>query len=101
MAGIQVLLLRPCPGRCHQCDRFHRALRKRQPNDGRDLRRAYGRSNRQQKDGTLDPHEALRMQLDEEGYIEWDLWCIDATQVSASRAAEKRGGNEECAIGRL
>ena len=52
----------------------------------------YDRFNRWQKDGTLDRVlEALQMQLDEEGYIEWDLWCIDATHVRASRAAAGGG----------
>ena len=52
----------------------------------------YDRFNRWQKDGTLDRVlEALQMRLDEEGYIEWDLWCIDATHVRASRAAAGGG----------
>lgn len=31
--------------------------------------------------------EALQIQLDREGRIDWELWCIDGSHVRASRAA--------------
>lgn len=31
--------------------------------------------------------EALQIRLDREGKIDWDLWCIDGTNVRAARAA--------------
>jgi transposase len=31
--------------------------------------------------------EALRIQLDRDGHIDWELWCIDGSHVRASRAA--------------
>lgn len=31
--------------------------------------------------------EALQIRLDREGKIDWDLWCIDGTQIRAARAA--------------
>ena len=31
--------------------------------------------------------EALQIKLDKEGYIDWDLWCIDGAHVRAARAA--------------
>ncbi len=30
---------------------------------------------------------ALRIRLDRDGRIDWDLWCIDGTHIRASRAA--------------
>ena len=48
----------------------------------------YHRFNRWKKDGTLDRIlKALRIRLDKEGYIDWDLWCVDGSSVRASRAA--------------
>jgi len=39
-------------------------------------------------DGTYDRVlEALQIRLDREGKIDWDLFCIDGTNVRASRAA--------------
>lgn len=39
-------------------------------------------------DGTFDRVlEALQIRLDREGKIDWDLFCIDGTNVRASRAA--------------
>lgn len=38
--------------------------------------------------GTFDKVlEALQIRLDREGKIDWDLWCIDGSNVRASRAA--------------
>lgn len=31
--------------------------------------------------------EALQIKLDQEGRIDWDLWCVDGASVRASRAA--------------
>jgi transposase len=31
--------------------------------------------------------KALRIRLDRDGRIDWDLWCIDGTHIRASRAA--------------
>lgn len=31
--------------------------------------------------------ETLQIRLDREGKIDWDLWCIDGTQIRAARAA--------------
>ena len=31
--------------------------------------------------------EALQIRLDQDGRIDWNLWCIDGTQIRASRAA--------------
>jgi len=39
-------------------------------------------------DGTYDRVlEALQIRLDRDGQIDWDLWCIDGSNVRASRAA--------------
>ena len=68
----------------------------------RDLPERYGswstvhdRFTRWQEDGTLDRVcECLQMRLDELGQIDWDLFCVDATNLRASRAAagaRKRG----------
>ena len=43
-------------------------------------------------DGTLDRLvEALQLRLDEQGYIEWDLWCVDGSTVRAQKAAAGAG----------
>jgi transposase len=48
----------------------------------------YDRFNRWQKDGTIDRMlQRLQMKLDKDGRIDWDLWCIDGTNVRASRSA--------------
>jgi len=48
----------------------------------------YDRFNRWRKDGTVDRIlRRLQMRLDKEGRIDWDLWCIDGTNVRASRSA--------------
>ena len=35
--------------------------------------------------------EALHVQLDERGLIDWDLWCVDGANVRAARAAAGAG----------
>lgn len=56
----------------------------------------YDRFNRWREDGTLDRIlKRLQLKLDAQGRIDWDLWCIDATNVRATRAAAgapKKGG---------
>jgi transposase len=48
----------------------------------------YDRFVRWRRDGTLDAIlQRLQMRLDEQGRIDWDLWCIDGTNVRASRSA--------------
>jgi transposase len=48
----------------------------------------YDRFNRYRKDGTFDRVlKALRIRLDKDGHIDWDLWCVDGSSVRASRAA--------------
>lgn len=61
----------------------------------RDLPERYGKwqsvhhyFNRWRKDGTIDKVlKALRIRLDKNGHIDWDLWCVDGTSVRASRSA--------------
>jgi transposase len=39
--------------------------------------------------------EALQIRLDQDGRIDWDLWCVDGSNVRATRAAAgagKKGG---------
>lgn len=48
----------------------------------------YHRFNRWKKDGTIERIlKALRIRLDRDGCIDWDLWCVDGSSVRASRAA--------------
>lgn len=35
--------------------------------------------------------EALQVRLDNEGYIDWELWCVDGAHVRAARAAAGAG----------
>ena len=52
----------------------------------------YDRFNRWRKDGTIDRMlQRLQMKLDKDGRIDWDLWCIDGTNVRASRSAAGAG----------
>lgn len=49
---------------------------------------AYDRFARFRQDGTLDKIlRKLQLRLDREGRIDWDLWCVDGTNVRAARAA--------------
>ncbi len=48
----------------------------------------YHNFNKWSKDGTIQRIAArLRTDLDRQGRVGWDLWCIDGTVVRASRAA--------------
>jgi transposase len=48
----------------------------------------YHRFNRWRADGTIDRMlQRLQMKLDQDGRIDWNLWCIDGTHVRASRSA--------------
>lgn len=52
----------------------------------------YDRFNRWSKDGTVDRIlEALQVRLDEQGRIDWDLWCIDGSNIRAAKAAAGAG----------
>jgi transposase len=52
----------------------------------------YDRFARWRRDGTIDRIlQRLQMKLDKEGRIDWDLWCIDGTNVRASRSAAGAG----------
>ncbi len=56
---------------------------------------AYDRFNMYRKDGTLDRIvERLQMKLDENGEIDWELFCVDGSSVRAHRSAAgaKKGG---------
>jgi transposase len=35
--------------------------------------------------------EVLQIKLDQQGYIDWDLWCVDGASVRATRAAGGAG----------
>jgi transposase len=55
-------------------------------------RSVYDRFNRWRKDGTFDRIlERLQYQLDEDGRIDWDLWCVDGSSIRASRSAAGAG----------
>ena len=55
----------------------------------------YDRFARWRKDGTIDRIlHRLQMKLDKEGRIDWDLWCIDGTNVRASRSAAGAGASK-------
>ena len=69
----------------------------------RDLPERYGawetvyyRFYRWQQDGTFDAIlEKLQIVLDEHGYIDWELWCVDGSSVRAHKSAAgagKKGG---------
>jgi transposase len=48
----------------------------------------YHYFNQWRKTGVFDRVlEALQIRLDEKGYIDWDLWCVDGSSIRASRAA--------------
>ena len=52
----------------------------------------YDRFARWRRDGTFDRMlQRLQMKLDKDGRIDWDLWCIDGTNVRASRSAAGAG----------
>jgi transposase len=52
----------------------------------------YHHFNSWRREGVFDRIlEALQIRLDEEGYIDWDLWCVDGSSIRASRAAAGAG----------
>jgi len=52
----------------------------------------YDRFNRWRRDGMFDKIlERLRVRLDADGRIDWDLWCVDGSNVRASRSAAGAG----------
>lgn len=56
----------------------------------------YHRFNLWRKQGAIDRMlERLQLKLDEQGYIDWELWCVDGSSVRAAKAAAgagQRGG---------
>lgn len=56
----------------------------------------YHRFNCWRRTGVIDRIlEKLQLKLDEEGYIDWDLWCVDGSSVRAHKSAagaNKKGG---------
>jgi len=53
---------------------------------------AYHHFNTWRQEGVFDRIlKALQIRLDREGRIDWDLWCIDGTNIRASRAAAGAG----------
>ncbi len=53
---------------------------------------AYNRFNRWCKEGLFDRMlERLQIRLDEDGRIDWDLWCVDGSSVRAHVAAAGAG----------
>jgi transposase len=56
----------------------------------------YDRFNSWRKDGMYARLlRALRIRLDKEGKIDWDLWLVDGSNVRASRAAAGAGKKRE------
>jgi transposase len=52
----------------------------------------YDRFNRYRKQGFIDQVlQRLQMRLDEKGLIDWDLFCVDGSNVRAGRAAAGAG----------
>ena len=57
---------------------------------------AYNRFLRARDEGLLDRIlERLQMRLDEEGLIDWDLWCVDGSSVRADVSAAGAGKKGE------
>jgi len=53
----------------------------------------YHRFNLWRKDGTFERLlRALRVRLDKQGKIDWDLWCVDGSSVRGSRSAAGAAG---------
>ena len=56
----------------------------------------YDRFNRFRRDGTIARIlERLLLKLGEDGRVDEDLWCIDATSIRASRSAAGAGGGKK------
>lgn len=52
----------------------------------------YDRFRRWSRDGTFEKIlRALRIRLDKDGKIDWDLWLVDGSSIRASRAAAGAG----------
>lgn len=57
----------------------------------------YSRFRRWTDDGTLDTVLArLRARIDRDGLIDWDMWCVDGSNIRASKAAA--GGGQRGAL---
>jgi transposase len=65
---------------------------------------AYERFQRWRSQGVIDRIlSRLQLRLNQEGYIDWDLWLVDGTSIRASKAAAgggKRGGRKSPRITR-
>lgn len=60
-------------------------------------RTVYHHFSKWRREGAFDAMlSTLQVRLDRDGHIDWDLWCVDGTQVRASRAA---GGASKKASG--
>lgn len=58
----------------------------------------YGHYSKWRDSGVFDQVlDALHLRLDQEGKIDWDLWCIDGTSIRGSRAAA--GASKKAANG--
>jgi len=66
----------------------------------RDMPERYGswksvhhRFNRWSGDGTIDKIlDRLRLRLDKDGFIDWDVWCVDGSNIRAHPAAAGASG---------
>jgi transposase len=104
--------LMPGKGRCGRIPRNHRQVLNgmlyvlRTGCAWRDVPRKYGpwqtiynRFNEWRRKGLIDAIvEAFLKMLDERGEIDWDLWCVDGSNVRAARCAAgaaKKGGPQE------
>lgn len=57
----------------------------------------YHRFSRWRRDGTLERLVSrLQERLDEQGHLDWDLWCVDGSHVRGSKAAA--GGGKRGAL---
>lgn len=53
----------------------------------------YDRFRRWTTDGTIDKIlDRLRLKLDKDGYIDWDVWCVDGSSVRAHQSASGASG---------
>jgi len=56
----------------------------------------YDRFRRWTDDGTIDRIlDRLRLKLDKEGFIDWDVWCVDGSNIRAHPAAAGASGTSK------
>jgi transposase len=59
----------------------------------------YDHFRKWRKSGVFDDIlEALQVKLDNNGYIDWELWCVDGSSVRAARAAAGADKKVLCVI---